>query len=175
MAWLRLRTSEWVLLGFFGYIVILIPFFWDRPRMGFQPVVILALAMAVFCCFSRAENTRFEHVASMVRDWIPMALTLVAFREMELFVPRNYNALYEVTWVRWDDLLLRHWGVKQAIEALGALPLYLELCYLLVYGVGTYCVIVIWLKTERQRSRSLLYDSADRHASILRVISLFPV
>ena len=151
MAWLRFRTSEWVLLCFFAYIVLLIPFFQDRPLLGQQPVIVLLAVLALLCCLSRAESTDFARPVSIARDWIPMVLTLVAFREMELFVPSHYNGVYEAIWARWDNLLLHQWHIKRVIEALGpVIPLYLELCYLLVYGVGTYCVIVLWLKTERR-------------------------
>ncbi len=88
----------------------------------------------------------------MIRDWIPMALTLCAFREMELFVPRVYNSGFEKAWIKWDNVVLHEWGLKRAIESLGPLiPAYLELCYLLVYGVGTFCVIMLWVKAQQAR------------------------
>ncbi len=147
----KLRHSEWICIAFFVYIAALSPFFRDRPLLGYQPLLILAAVILLLGSLARAERTRYAQAFSMIRDWIPMALTLTAFREMELFVPINYNAQYEMAWVRWDDILLRQWGLKHAIESLGpVIPMYLEFCYLLVYGVGTYCVIVIWIKTRRR-------------------------
>jgi membrane-associated phospholipid phosphatase len=150
MAAAKLRNAEWVLIAFFAYIVLLIPFFQDRPRMSLQPVLVLLLVSAWLWSLALAEKTRFREAISMSRDWIPMALTLLAFRQMESFVPAQYNTSYEQAWIRWDEIVLNQWGLKKAVESLGpVIPTYLELCYLLVYGVGTFCVIVLWVKLHR--------------------------
>ncbi len=151
MAHLRLRNSEWVVLIFFAYIVVLIPFFRDRPNLGAQPLTYLFVVAALMFGLARAETTRYGELASMVRDWIPLSLTLVAFHEMELFLPTHYNAAYEAVWIRWDSVVLTQWGLTRAIESLGpVIPFYLELCYLLVYGVGSFCILVLWFETERR-------------------------
>ncbi len=147
----KLRSSEWILLVFFAYIAALVPFFRDRPRLGYQPIVILAIVAVLLFSLARAEKTRFALAISMTRDWIPMALTLVAFREMELFVPVAYNVRYEQSWIHWDRMVLDQWGLKHAIEILGPVtPSYLELCYLLVYGVGSFCIVMLWVKAQRR-------------------------
>jgi len=146
-----LRKSEWALLAFFSYIAFLIPFFPDRPGLHSQPLIVLACVSVVLLSLAQAEKTRFAVKVSMIRDWTPMALTLLAFREMELFLPRHYNAAYENAWIRWDDVLLNQLGLKRAIEALGpVIPTYLELCYLLVYGMGAFCIAVLWIETQRR-------------------------
>jgi membrane-associated phospholipid phosphatase len=147
-----LRSSEWIFIVFFAYITALIPFFRDRPGLGIQPVLVLALVIGLLFSLAQAEQrTRFSLTFSMIRDWVPMGLTLLAFREMELFVPTTYNTHYENAWIRWDEIALNEWGLKRAIEFLGpVIPTYLELCYLLVYGLGTFCVVVIWMKTQRR-------------------------
>ena len=146
-----MRRSEWILLGFFAYLALLEPFFQDRPLLHGQPVAILLAVSAVLFILAAVESTRFWQWTSMVRDWIPMVLTLVAFREMEFFLAPDYNLQLEIAWIRWDSVLLNQWGLKRIVESLGTLlPLYLELCYLLVYGLGTYCVIVLWAKAHRR-------------------------
>lgn len=146
-----MRNAEWVLIAFFAYIVMLIPFFRNRPGMSYQPVIVLLLVSVLLFCLALAETTRFSQAVGMIRDWVPMGLTLVAFRQMELFVPAQYNTAYELAWIRWDDTLLDQWGLKRAIESLGpVIPAYLELCYLLVYSLGTFCIIVLWVKMHRQ-------------------------
>ncbi len=147
----RLRSSEWILIGFFGYVAATAPFFRDRPHLSYQPIITWALAFALLCGVAQAERTRFFRGMSFVRDWLPMGLTLIAFREMELFLPAEYNTGLESAWIRLDDIILNRWGLKHALESLGpVVPLYLELCYLLVYGLGTYCVIVLWLESHRR-------------------------
>ena len=148
------------MIAFFAYIVLLIPFFRNRPRMSLQPFLVLLLVSALLWGLALAEKTRFRQAVSMTRDWVPMALTLLAFRQMELFVPAQYDTSYERAWIRWDQIVLNQWGLKRAVESLGpVIPTYLELCYLLVYGVGTFCVVVIWVKLHR--------ESVDRFYVIL--------
>lgn len=151
MVKVRLRASEWILLAFFAYIAALVPFFRDRPRLGFQPFVVLLFIALLLCSLALAERTRYAAAISMIRDWIPMALTLCAFREMELFVPQVYDSGYEKVWIKSDNFVLHEWGLGRAVESLGPLiPAYLELCYLLVYGVGSFCVILLWVKAHRR-------------------------
>ncbi|HEY6991205.1 MAG TPA: phosphatase PAP2 family protein [Bryobacteraceae bacterium] len=149
---IKLRHSEWLLIGFFSYTAALTPFFPDRPRLHAQPLFILLAAVIILVIAARAEMGRYGRVISMVRDWLPIPLTLTAFREMELFLPLRYNTAYEHAWIRWDGLLLNQCGFKHAVEAFGDLiPTYFELCYLLVYGLGTFCIIVLWYKNRRER------------------------
>ncbi len=146
----HLRESEWLLLGFFIYLVLLIPFFQDRPHLGVRPLEWLAGVALVLGSLCIAGNGRYEAVIGMIRDWIPMALTLVAFREMELFLPLRYNTGYQTSWIHWDRLFFAHSGFTRGIESLGPLiPLYLELCYLLVYGVGIFCIATLWITHNR--------------------------
>ncbi len=146
----KLRASEWILLAFFAYLVVISPFFRDRPRLKLQPIAILAASALLLWCLAAAESVLHAPVIGMVRDWLPMPLTLLAFREMELFVPVQYNVHLETAWIGLDHAVLHNWGLKQAIESLGPLlPLFLELCYLLIYGIGTYCVAVLWVEKRR--------------------------
>ena len=139
-----LRRPEWILTGFFAYVVLLSPFFRDRPKMGFQPVIALVAVLACFWMLSRLSAGTWHEGVEIARDWLPLALTLCAFREMELFVTRNYNIANETAWIHLDQLLLTEWKLTAAIESLGeALPLYLEICYLLVYGIAAFCLIVL--------------------------------
>ncbi len=148
----QLRHSEWVLLLFFAYIALLMPFFRDRPHMSWQPVTTLAAVAALLCGLALAQTTRFGHAVDMARDWLPMVLTLLAFRQMELFVPTQYNSLYEHAWIRWDRVILDQWGFKRALESLGPIiPTFLELCYVLVYGLGSFCIAALWVIGRRNR------------------------
>src|ERR1700755_150852 len=107
-AYVRFRSSERLLLCFFVYIAVLTPFFRDRVQLSYQPLVILAGVLGLFCCFSYAESRKLIKRAGEIRDWLPFGLTLVAFREMGLFVPRQYDKAYEIAWIQWDRILLEH-------------------------------------------------------------------
>jgi membrane-associated phospholipid phosphatase len=148
--WLNFRTSEWVLIYFFGYIAGVSPFFRDRPVLKYQPVFLLAGVFTLFWLAARAEQTRFAEAAEMVRDWLPLIVTLQAFRQMELFLPIRFEHRFETGWIQWDHLLLGEWHARSIIERFGSLfPLYLELCYLLVYGIGFFCVALLYIQHRR--------------------------
>lgn len=157
MRWLRLRSSEWVLTAFFGYIVAVTPFFPDRPHLGYQPVILLAAVFILFSGLAHSETTFHARAREMTRDWLPIPLTFVAFREMELFVPAHYTHQYERGWIYWDKLLLEGWHLRSLIQSSGALlPTFLELCYFFVYGVGAYCVGLLYLRGHRTRVNRFL-------------------
>jgi membrane-associated phospholipid phosphatase len=121
---------------------------------------------------AEAESFGNQELISIARDWIPLVLTLVAYREMDWFapLPRNYNL--ELRWVEWDRTLLYKAGLERAIESLGAiLPAYLEFCYLLVYGVGAFSVGVLYALERRDLVNRLLLVYL---AGTLFVYALFP-
>lgn len=154
---LRFRSSEWVLLAFFAYIVTITPLFQDRPHLRYQPVIVLAAVFALFSVLALASLGPRRNAIEMARDWFPVPLTLAAFREMELFVPLSYTHLYERSWIRLDGWLLNACHFQDAIHAAGALiPSYLELCYFLVYGVAAYCVALLYLRGRRTKVNQFL-------------------
>lgn len=148
--WPKLRTSEWVLICFFGYVAAVSPFFPDRPVLKYQPVFVLAGVFGLFWLVALAEQTRFAEVVGMARDWLPLAVTLKAFREMQLFLPVRFEHRFEAVWIQWDHLLLGQWHVRRMIESFGGLfPFCLEVCYLLVYGIGFFCVALLYIQRRR--------------------------
>lgn len=147
---LGLRTPEWVLIYFFGYVAAIAPFFRDRPVLKYQPVFVLAGVFLFLWAVARADGTRFAEGVGMARDWLPLILTLGAFREMELFLPVRFDHRFEAEWIQWDHLLLGEWHLRSMIESFGRLfPLCLELCYLLVYGIGFFCVALLYIQHRR--------------------------
>lgn len=147
---LRLRTSEWVLVAFFGYIVAIAPFFRDRSHLKYQPVVVFAGVLGFLYVLAHSQRVFGAKAVEIARDWLPIVLTLLAFREMELFVTSAYLHAYETAWIRWDHVLLGAWRLRGAIERGGAaVPFYLELCYFFVYAVGGYCVAVLYIRRRR--------------------------
>jgi membrane-associated phospholipid phosphatase len=178
MQQLRLRRPEWILTGFFAYIVVLSPFFRDRPRMGIQPLLALLAVLVCFWTLNQLANGAWKKGIEIARDWLPLLLTFAAFREMEFFVTRDYNVANEVAWIRLDRLLLTEWGLTAATESLGKLlPFYLEFCYLLVYGIAAFCLIV--LLTEAANSSEIDHRSIDLFWTVyllgtLGAYALFP-
>jgi hypothetical protein len=120
------RRSDWVLIGYFVYVACLPPFFPDRPHLHFQPFLIAVGVFTLLLLLAYGEQTRWATAVGMLRDWIPILLTLVAFQEMEIFLPRRFDHQLESAWIRQDILLLGQWHLRALIESLGVvLPYYL--------------------------------------------------
>lgn len=162
-----------MLLAFFAYIAVLPPFFPDRPHLSYQPALVLAGAFVLLSALAQAHKSpRFPRIVPLLRDWLPIFLTYIAFREMELFLPRHFPAAIEVQWVAQDRIFLDIWHARAAIEHFGAiLPFYFELCYLLVYGVAAYCILVLYAN-KRRRSIDLFF--VIYLAGTLGAYALFP-
>jgi len=134
----RFRHSEVLILVYFAYVAAIAPFFiaspWRALALG------LGIAGAVFAV-SQRDN--------VVRDWLPLLATLVAYREMDWFTGPKRGSL-ERAWIGWDRWLLDTAGLRAAIESTGAiLPGYLELCYLLVYAVAPVALAILFLNDCR--------------------------
>jgi len=152
-----LRSSEWLLIGYFGYVAAIIWAFPLDPQVKWLALAVFVLVASQLVVFAVAESFGSQEFFSIARDWIPLALTLVAYREMDWFspLPRDYNL--ELRWLEWDRRLLYGAGLQRAIEWLGALlPGYLELCYLLVYAVGVFSVAVLYVRDRRELVNRLL-------------------
>jgi membrane-associated phospholipid phosphatase len=148
--WLRLRAYEWIFVAFFAYIAAVSHWFPARPNLHRQPVVILVLVFALFQVIARLDRGGANRAMSMARDFIPMVVTLIAFREMEYFLPVDFDHHLEKIWIDWDRTFLDGWHVRAAIEKLGSiLPIYLEFCYLLVYGLPFYCIGALYGQGKR--------------------------
>ena len=148
--WFHLRSSEWILVAFFAFITAITPFFPNRPHLGFRPLVELIAVLAALTILSNFERGRWIQPVSRVRDWLPILFTLLAFREMELFLPLSFDGRLESEWIGLDQTLLDRYHLRAAVESLGpVIPLYLEMCYLLVYGVGAICVGILYGSGKR--------------------------
>jgi membrane-associated phospholipid phosphatase len=149
---MELRSAEWLLTVYFAYVALISPAFPLPSRLA--PFAIAILVPALFFALARGRGVAF----SMARDWIPVALVLVAYREMDWFSALRRNFQLELTWVAWDRTLLYQGGLRGAIEWLGSLaPVYLELCYLLVYAVAPFVVAILYIEHRRERVNEVLF------------------
>ena len=166
------RKSDWVLIGYFVYVACLPPFFPDRPHLHFQPFLIAVAVFALELVLAWGAQTRWAGALAMIRDWMPILLTLLAFQEMEIFLPRRFDHHFENGWIRQDIRLLGQWHLRALIESFGpALPYYLELCYLVVYGLGASCVGLLY-GTGNRRSIDAFFTFYL--AGTLGAYALFP-
>ena len=167
-----MRLPEWLFVSYFAYIVILSGFFRDRPNLHAQPIVYLVAATLFFLLLNRLQRGMLTEPIAILRDWLPIAFLVIAFREMELFVPLKFELVLETGWIKLDRLVLHDWGWRAAIESTGQiLPFYLEFCYLLVYGLAAFSLA--WIAVLGNR-RLIDYFWAVYLAGTLSAYALFP-
>lgn len=155
---LRLRSAEWLLVIYFGYIGAIAPRFPLETRLSWRPFLVEVLVCVLFLALAYGESSEHVKLFSIMRDWVSVALILLAYREMDWFsaLPRNFDL--ELRWVEWDRTILCHWGLQRAIESLGAVgPMFLELCYLLVYAVAPFVVAVLYFQHRRARVNGAVF------------------
>jgi membrane-associated phospholipid phosphatase len=157
----RLRSSEWLAIGYFLYVAAIAPFY---IAAAWRAWLVAAAVAAGFWLASLAKP--------VIRDFAPLAATLAAYREMNWFTPAVRDHHLERAWVYLDYRLLEVHGWRAAIEKTGVLlPGYLELCYLLVYGVGPVVVAAAILSERRHRTDHLWMAYL---AGTLGAYALFP-
>lgn len=148
---MRLRSSEWLLIAYFCYVAGISRAFPLAPSVALMPFVVALLVALLLFSLALAKTESF----SIARDWIPLGLTLLAYREMDWFSPLVRDRHLELRWIEWDRAILP--GLQRGIESLGVLgPGYLELCYLLVYAVGPFAVAVLYFQHRRESVNKLL-------------------
>ncbi len=141
---MRLRPHEILILVFFTYVACVAPFFIPSGNARWYPALVALIAAAILLALSRGD--------SYLRDWIPLALTLTAYREMNWFTPAVRDHHLENSWIGWDRWLLDTAHLRSVIESAGALlPSYLELCYVLVYAIAPISVTILLLNRHRNR------------------------
>lgn len=147
-----MRSSEWLIIAFFLYCAGC-SIFMD-VRAGIAPVTLTVNALVItgLVLLAYAENLRHHAVLRIMRDWYPLPLMLLAYREMGWFAPAVHHYKYEAGWVAWDRIVLNHWHLRALIESLGPLlPSLLEISYSLVYTIAPFCMG--WLYYRRRMER----------------------
>jgi membrane-associated phospholipid phosphatase len=155
---LRLRSAEWLLIIYFGYVAFIAPHFLPASQILWRPFVVEVLVCTLFLALAYGESREHVKLFSIMRDWVSVALILLAYREMDWFssLPRNFNL--ELRWEEWDRTILYGWGLQRAIESLSVLgPLYLELCYALVYAVAPFVVAILYIQRKFSRVNGAVF------------------
>ena len=204
-----LRKSEKVLAGFLIYAAVASLFFtlpWSTRAVVW---CLNALIVCVFFMYKRALDlplkrkaytaqgkTSFTTLIGVLRNWIPAALIVAAYRESGLFYVPDRTHHWDLLFERWDSVLL-HSSLVKGILAFGSpwLGEYLELAYLLCYPVvplGLLAVYIVYrcgasrsrapgLAVYKPRGGGAAFDlAADRFwttvlLSVLTAYALFPL
>jgi len=166
----RLRAGETVAITYFVYTAVL------ASLHGLSPaVVITAWLVPVALWTVAAIETRYsQQWSNMARDWVPLALILAGYWELNWFAgpaTSHWNNL----WIGFDRLLLNQLGLRAAIETFGAAaPGTLELVYLLLYTIPPVCMAALYLSRARNNSDRFLFTLLLGAFAAYALIPYFP-
>jgi membrane-associated phospholipid phosphatase len=147
----QFRKSEWICLAYFTYtaVVALLRPVDDGVRWQVWAADAAAVAALWWLASPRAKR---RPVWPVLRDWLPLGLILLAYRQMGWMALPHEHHQFESTWIGLDRALLYEWGLKRAIEATGPLLAnVLELSYLLVYVMPVAAVAAFYIAARRER------------------------
>jgi membrane-associated phospholipid phosphatase len=145
-----MRSSEWVVAGYFTYVALVATWFFGlfHATTAWET---WALAVAIITIIQILARFA-KHGNSYTRDLAPIVYTFAAYREMDWFTPAVHAHRLERTWIVWDRRILDGGHLRDAIESTGTLlPGLLELCYALVYAIALFALIAIFANRCRDR------------------------
>ncbi len=151
------RPPEWVIAAFFVYaaaMAMILPVAADlRNRVLVSNLAVILVGALLI----HGDRERRSVALGIIRDWLPLGLVLLAYREMGWFALPHHGHALESYWVTWDRLVLRG-GARAAIEALGPLvPSILEIAYALVYALAPFSLAVLYLYRRRDQVDRFLF------------------
>ncbi len=149
--------SEWVVLLFLLYAAVLAWWLPAAPPVRHRLLLLNPAIVLGYSFVIRLHSTRPCLSLGILRDWAPLALVVLAFREMGWFALPHHLPALELRWVVWDRVILRG-GAKAAIESLGPLlPSVLEISYALVYALAPASLAVLYFYRRRDRADRFLF------------------
>jgi membrane-associated phospholipid phosphatase len=145
-----MRVAEWIQIAFFSMLVLAA---WNRPlarRRQFKVSAFATLAIALILAARFMFHFAPAHFSSIVRDWIPAALLLVAYWQTgEFFAEPNQSV--QARLAAFDRSFFRAAHIQPAKTSIGPFgALYLELAYLLVYPLIPLGIAVLYFAGMRQ-------------------------
>jgi len=169
---LALRRTEWVILCFFLYAAV---YAWFTPaptQLKCLTAGLNATIIAGYFLLAHAASLRQRRFFSILRDWYPAPLLLMAYRQMGWYAPAEHTYELEKGWIVWDRFFLYDLGAKRAIESFGVVvPSLLEASYSLVYAIPYFSLWVLYAYGQRARADRFLLAFAF---SVLAAYALFP-
>lgn len=146
-----LRAHEKLLLGFLGYLTVGAFLFPLDGRQRLLVTTLNAIAAGAILILSRNGNGKSKFLTA-TRDWIPAALLLVAYRESGLFFAPDPTHRFDYIFIQWDDAILRHPRVVNALTWSAPWPQrYLEFAYLLCYPIVPLGLASLFLAYRRNK------------------------
>lgn len=152
-----LRLSEWILAGYFSYTSVLAVFLPLAVEVRIRILVVSLAILSAYALLRWFDNPAERKWLEVTRDWLPMALAIVAYRQMGWFATARVHHSLEQSWIGFDKLLLGELGVRHLIEiSAPVFPNILELSYLLVYALPAFAMAMLYTQGLRKSADVLL-------------------
>ena len=165
-----LRRSEWVLVAYFLYVAVL-----GLWRAAALPQRLALIVPVAFMLIARADAGSKHRGWSVVRDWIPAVLVLVAYWSIDGVAKAHDDWNLERALIGWDRALLDDWGLRAAIERFGAvMPAALEFVYLLLYAVLPLSIAGFYVHHERDRLDDFIFPFLVGTLTMYALLPHFP-
>ena len=150
------RTPEWILFAFLLYGPALALFLHRSDELRTRLATVNLIVILVYAGLIFLDFMKPRLVLDVIRDWLPLGLILLAYREMGWFALPHPGTLLESQWVAWDRLVLDHGG-REFVESLGpVIPSVLEIAYALVYALPPVALAILYLNRRREAAGQFL-------------------
>jgi hypothetical protein len=140
-----MRAAEWINIGFFAFLIALA---WLRPLRFDRRAKVTALGLGVIAIFSSAqflERLVQPLPASVIRDWLPAPVFLVAYWTAGLFFTAPGERLQNRL-IRLDNGILRRLEKFRFVgRTFSWIAAYFELTYLLCYPLLPFGLGVLYI------------------------------
>jgi membrane-associated phospholipid phosphatase len=166
------RASELLLIGYLAYAALVATLIPVAPAIQRTTLLLNAAIISTYVLLALADSFRRTTWLGIIRDWFPVTLMLLCYREMGWFAQPHTSFSLENAWVVWDRRILNEWHGRVLIESLGpVLPSILEIAYALVYAIAPFCMAMIYAYDRRERANTFHFTFL---LGILLSYSLFP-
>jgi len=147
----QIRKAEWIILAFLIYVMVAV-FVMPTTHDDATPLIWINLgAISGYGFLIWLHSTKPRKALSLVRDWLPLLFTELAYQEMGWFTLARRGHTLEAAWVIWDRSILRG-GLKAAVETFGPVfPSVLELAYSLTYALAPFSIVALYIFNCRNR------------------------
>jgi membrane-associated phospholipid phosphatase len=165
------RKSEWVILGFLVYAVLLGALLPVAPSVRRLATLLNVAILAAYTVLIVVDRTKSAAAFIAARDAASLTLIVLAYREMGWFAKPHLDHTLEASWVAWDRVVLRGGGTA-VIESMGpVIPSILEISYALVYVLAPFAVAMLYVYRRREKVDQFLFIFA---VGVLLCYAQFP-
>jgi len=167
----EVRKSEWVILSFLVYAVVLGALLPVPPTTRYLVTLINVAILAAYPVLIVADRTKSTIAFGVARDAVSLALVVLAYREMGWFAQPHLAHTLEASWVTWDRVVLQG-GLRAVIESIGpVIPSILEIAYALVYTLAPFAIAMLYAYRRREMVDEFLFIFA---VAVLLCYAQFP-